>query len=316
MKQVLKLDNEGVHIIDHSISELLEKKQLSPSMITGLENCPAKWVADSFVLRDIMKPDADSPALRGSYFHEVMEEFFKLPPEERSKENLKGLMNQFIKDPEFKILATSKDSMAWIKTAFANYYKMGAQPEKVRIATIEVDGKEREGLEIFVRGNIGGTERDILGLVDRVVERQDGDGYLIEDYKTGKVYRWKNHTKSDDGLAEQRQQIIYTILMRKMGINVNSARLVYPVYKEIVPVELENKELVQRVISDVKEADENLKIMEENNTFEFNPTFLCSWCSLSKICTKAQLNRRSDKMRTAHESQPDPEFLEHVIEVG
>lgn len=224
-------------------------------------------------------------------------------------------MNETINKPDFVEMKSSPETIQWLKTAVSNYYKMGAQPQKVKVATVEIDGREKEGLEIFVKGKLGDTKRDILGVVDRViVDNKDPKKVIIEDWKTGATVRkWKNNTKSDDGLPEQRQQIIYTKLMEQKGVEVSGARLIYPVAEEIVDVQLGNKVLETRIIEDIVQTDRELSMMEENNTFEYRPSFLCSWCSIVKLCPVAQLNMRSEKMKSAYESQPDPDLLlEHI----
>lgn len=317
IKQVLKMDKEGVHIIDPSVTEALSNKNLSASMITGLENCPAKWIAETYAINNIIEHGPDHPARRGSLFHKIMEEFFSYPKEERTKKHLKKIMFDVLNTPDFKDMLSNEETMTWLKTIIKNYYAMGAKPENVTVATVEVDGREKKGLEIFIRGKICDTNRNILGAIDRVIEAKSGEGVIIEDYKTSaKAKHWKDHTKSDEGFTEQRQQIIYTKLMQDTGTNVVGARLIYPAAKEIVKVQLDNEPLRKKAFDSIVEADKNLTIMEENNTFEYNPTFLCNWCPLRKICNQAfPLNQRSAKLMDAYNSQPEPEILEQVIEI-
>ena len=51
---------------------------------------------------------------------------------------------------------------------------------------------------------------------------------MITTHNTGKVKRWKPNTKGDKGLAEQRQQTIYSMLLEQHGYEVSAARLIYP----------------------------------------------------------------------------------------
>lgn len=317
LKQVLKIDKEGIHIIDDSVSYALSKKNLSASMMTGLEGCPARWIAENYATPDIVVLGPESPARRGSLFHKIMEKFFNNPQNQRTRHDLKKIMFETLKMPEFEDMRENKETMDWLKNVINNYYKMGAKPEQIKIANIEIDGRERKGLEIFIKGKIGDTNRNILGVIDRVIESKKGNGVIIEDYKTSATAKkWKNHTKSTDGFSEQRQQLIYTKLMEDNGVNVSGARLIYPVAKEIVRVQLDNPVLKKKAFNSIIETDRNLTTMEENNTFEFNPSFLCAWCPIRKICLDpGPLNHNSVKIMNAYESQPEPEILEQVIEI-
>lgn len=320
--KLITLDETGAHIKSREVAEKLEKKKLSASMITGLlgdTGCAARWLADSFVIRDLIEEEPDNPARRGSLFHKVMEDLFALEPEERTKTKVKELAVQTLKSDEFKDLSTNRDVFEWLKDAINGYYNMGGNPEKVQVAEIIMDESKgpQKGLEIFVKGRIGNTKREILGFVDRLVlntVKKDGS-LIIEDWKTGaKAKKWKSHTKSDEGLAEQRQQLIYKMLLENQGFEVSGARLIYPVAGEMVKVDIKDEELAQRVIEDVEETDKKLDVMIENNTFEYKPSFLCSWCSLSKICPQADI-KPYKKMQDAFQSQPDPSILLKAIEL-
>lgn len=320
--KLIYLDEEGAHIIARSVAEKLENKKISASMVTGLlgeTGCAARWLADSFVIQDLIEEEPDSPARRGSLFHKVMEDLFALEPEERTKVAVKQLVVKTLKSDEFSDLAHNKDVVQWLKDAINGYYNMGGKPEKVQVAEIVIDESRgpQKGLEIFVKGRIGNAKREVLGFIDRLVlntVRNDGS-LIVEDYKSGaKAKKWKSHTKSDEGLAEQRQQLIYKMLLEQKGFKVSGARLLYPVAGEIVNVDIKDKELAERVVQDVEETDRKLDVMIENNTFEYNPSFLCSWCSLARLCPKSDI-KPYKKMQDAFQSQPEPTLLMKVIDM-
>jgi len=205
--------------------------------------------------------------------------------------------------------------------AVKNYYEMGGDPRRIDISRISLDGKApQKGLEMFVKGNLGGAERDTLGFVDMISDdpntaKEGRESVIISDWKSGaKPKIWKSHTKSTEGLAEQRQQIIYTKILRNKGIDVSGARLIYPVAKTIVKVDMNDEGLFDRVDQDVKKTDEVLDTLLETNEFEFKPSFLCSWCPLSKFCAKAQI-KPYQKMQDAYAKQPEYSELESGIEL-
>lgn len=314
---LLTMSQRGLHVASAVVAEKLEKKSISPSMITGISQCAAKWLAESFVTRDLIEEEPDNAAIRGTLFHKVMEDLFALPKEQRTKTTVKSLATEVIKEDEFKSITNSADAQQWLRDAINGYYSMGGNPQAVEVAEIEIDGKPtQKGLEIFVKGKIGNAKRDVLGFVDRLVvdlTKEDGS-IIIEDWKSGtKAKKWKSHTKSDEGLAEQRQQLIYKILLEQKGIKISGARLIYPVAREIVKVDMKDEDLLALVVKNVEDTDKALDVMIENNTFEFKPSFLCSWCPISKICGAATI-KPYEKMQVAYASQPPRELLETVIQ--
>lgn len=315
---LIALDRDGAHVTNSDVAEKLEKKNLSASLITGLNSCGVRWLAETFVLRDLIEETPDNAARRGSLFHKVMEDFFKFPAEERNPDLLKKVLREVINSEEFSDLSDNPEVIAWLKDAINGYYSMGGRPKKVEVAEIPIDGKEpKQGLEMFVKGKIGETDREILGFIDRLVvdQRKDDGSVIIEDWKTGaKTKRWNPKTKSDEGLAEQRQQIIYKMLLEKQGVKVSGARLLYPVAREVVNVDLKDEELAEKVVKDVEDTDKALTTMTDNNTFEYGPSFLCAWCPLAKLCPFATI-KPYEKMQKAFASQPDPEDLLKGIEL-
>lgn len=319
-ERVLIMDEAGLHIKDPEIAEKLEKKSISASMITGLESCAARWLMDSFVTRDLIEEEPDNAARRGSLFHKVMEDFFALDKEERTQTAVKEIAKEVVNSEEFVDLSRNRDVLTWLKDAIEGYYAMGSNPQNVNVAEIVMneDKGPQKGLEIFVKGKIGNANRETLGFIDRLsLSGKDGKSLIVEDFKSGaKVKQWKSHTKSNEGWAEQRQQLIYKLLLEQKGFEVSGARLIYPVARQIVKVDTNDETLVQKVIQDVENTDKALDTMIETNTFEYTPSFLCHFCALAKICVGAgYINKKSDKLREAFNSQPDSEVLLQAIQM-
>lgn len=319
---LMSMSKDGAKIVAKSVSESLEKKSISPSMITGLEDCHARWLAQTFVTRELIPEPVDNEAKRGTLFHKVMEDVGDIEPkEERTKQVLKEIMIDNLKSEDFKDMGKIPEVRNWLTMAVKNYYEMGGDPRRIDISRISLDGgKPKKGLEMFVKGNLGGAERDTLGFVDMISDdpntaKEGRESVVISDWKSGaKPKIWKAHTKSTEGLAEQRQQIIYTKILRDKGIDVSAARLIYPVAKTIVNVDMNDKELFDRVDKDVKRTDETLDTLLETNEFEYKPSFLCSWCPISRACPSAQI-KPYKKMQDAYAKQPEYSELESGIEL-
>lgn len=322
---LLMVDEQGVHVASREVAEKLEKKNLSASMITSLSSCPARWVAENFAVKEVIEEEPDNAARRGSLFHKVMENLFAYPAEERTPALMKKVTQETLESEEFFDLSQIPDAVQWLREAINSYYKMGSDPTKVRIAELNFDEKKgaQKGLEIFVKGKIGNASRDILGYIDRVsMSNKNNGSLLIEDWKSGaKSKQWvlpktdKKWAPDKEGWAEQRQQLIYTMLLQQKGYEISGARLIYPVAQDIVKVDVNNEKLLNRVVEDVEEADSSLDLFIENNSFEYGPSFLCSWCPLATICPVGEF-KPFKKARDAFLQQPNSEDLLKVIELN
>lgn len=313
-EQLIEMTDDGIRVIHEEVGEGLRKKKLSASLITGIVgdgSCPARWLADTFVIRKLIGEDPTGPARRGSLFHKVMEDFFALEPEERTHENIREIARQTLADGEFADLKYNAEVIEWLRAAVNGYYNMLADsdPKDVVIAEIEREKGTKKGLEVFVIGRIGKAEREVLGFVDRVQQAED-ESLIIEDWKSGaKAKHFNPRTKDEKGWAEQRQQLIYTLLLEGEGFNISAARLIYPVAQEVVDVDVASDGYRSKVIADVEQADKDLTNSIENNLFEYSPSVLCAWCPIAKICPSKKIIYSSEKVVTAYEGQPDPDEL-------
>ena len=306
----IELTKKGASSISEEVNEMLRKKQLSPSLVTGLEGCPARWFTDTFVMRDLIPEPKDNPALRGSLFHKVMEDLFNLPQGERTPDNLIRIMNEVMESSDFRELTLDPEVVEWLKNAVQGYIDMGGRPDKVKIAEIEKDGKILHGVEFFVKGVIGNCSRKTVGFIDRLVENPKNPGtYIIEDWKTAvEAKHYNPNDKYKKGFAEQRQQATYSILLEADGIEISGARLIYPIPRDRVQVNLKDKKLMEEVVESFEEADRKLTEYTEANLFPYVPGALCAWCSLAKACPRSKIIPQQ-KFQDAFYSQPGIEIL-------
>lgn len=316
---LMSISKQGLSIISPEIAAKLAKKSISPSLVTGLQGCAAAWVANSFVMRDLIKEDPDNAATRGSLFHKVMEEVFAEPAEVRTRKRINELRDEVLETSEFAFFKEIPEALAWLDNAIDGYYAMGGRPEKVKVAYVKriEDAEPKIGLEVFVKGNLAGAKRDTLGFIDRLTvdqKHEDEAGIIIEDWKSGaKAKKWNPKTKSQDGRAEARQQVIYSMLLEQQGVNVTGARLIFPVAQEVVTVDLNDETFKEQVIQDIKDTDDALDNYIETNLFEYKPSFLCSWCPMVRICPAAQV-AKFEKARVAYSKQPAIEILAPAFE--
>lgn len=320
---IARIQDKGVSLVDPDALERLKKSNLSASLITSLvgkDSCHARWIGDRYVVKEIID-DLDTPARRGNVFHTIMEDFFELPKEERTHENMRTLVDKVLTE-DYPDMGAIREVVEWTRNAVNGYFTMGAKPQEIEIAEIEQYNRKTEetyhsGIEVYLKDYLGKAKRPIVGFVDRVTvdPRDDSkESVIVEDWKTGaKIRQWKPHTKSEDGLAEQRQQILYTLLLEKRGVKVAGARLIYPVARSIVTVDINDAKLRERAVSDLEKADEALDHLIETNLFEYTPSFLCAWCPLAKICPAKNIKPYA-KMQEAYANQPEPEDFEGYVD--
>lgn len=315
--KIAGVSEEGVYLVNQEDIDSFRDKSLSPSLITSLEGCHARLAADKFIVPAI-QPEAPVAAARGSAFHKVMELFYGKPAEERTKPELKKVILEVVHSDEFNdFFAKDTEHSKWLLDAVKGYYRIANDPKDDEVAELSIYGKKpRKGLEIFVKDSLGSSSREVLGFIDRVlVDKDNADYVMVEDYKTGaKAKRWNPKTKNTEGLAEARQQTIYTMLLEKEGVKVSQSSLIFPVAGETVGVNIHSSSLRERVIEDVNKADETLDEIVDENLFSYSPSFLCAWCPLAKICPEAKIIGRSEKVLNAYNSQPTPSELITVLE--
>lgn len=327
-KKYAEVGYNGVSILDEDIKDNFKNKKISASLVTGMFGCPAQWAVNR-PLGEFLEVDMDNALVRGSWFHRIMEVFFSRPREERTYKNcLRDAKIVTAEEKDFQHLGGNREAKQWLKEAIDNYFEMGAKPENVRVATYQ--GKD--GLECFVSGHIEGMNRDFLGFIDRLAVSSKG-GVIIEDWKTGgKAKHYQKGNRYDEGWPEARQQILYSILLNleytsgkqnmfahaddfnennARNVIVDKARLIFPVAGEVVDVDIHDQELVDRAVADAIEAEKRYDSYLEENTFPYNPSFLCHWCPLAKVCPQAtKRSGRVQKAMDAWDNQPEPEELE------
>lgn len=316
----LSMSSNGISIQSEKIFEKLNRKPISASLITGLEGCHARWAFQSFLESELFPVSGDTPALKGQLFHSAMEELFKLPQSEREKERLEDIVENLLNDKDnydYHIYKEREDVLLWLKESIDNYYSMGGNPKKIRIAEIESNGQKKMGLEVAVDGKIFEEQgRRAFGFIDRLSLDEDGESLIVEDWKSGKAKKWSGKV-GKEGWAEQRQQILYSMLLEGKGYRVSKARLIYPYAKHIEKVDVLKKDSREAVIDDVKTADSKLKVLSDTNTFGFDPQF-CDFCPLAKICQsprKMSFAYKSEKCANALASQPSAEELSKGIDI-
>lgn len=319
-----RLSKEGLSLVDPEIVSKAEKMKLSNSAITSMLKCPAKFAADKWILRDIMPEDPLSANVLGSAFHKVMEIFYGKPAGKRTVEDMRDAYREALSLDEFKAVKEDKEARQWVKDRVNSYWAMGLEkPDEVQIASVEREGKwgpyTKKGLELYVQDKIGDSKRETCGFIDRLCVDDDGE-YLIDDWKTGKKADVFDPSDKYPDFSKVRQQILYTLMLEQQGGRVKAARLIYPktAYKDpdgeeaiggfVDDIPIRNKHYVKQAIKDVETVDAMVESCVSRNTWDTEPSPLCSWCPLVNICPAAMKMSKANAVES-RSNQPTKEFL-------
>lgn len=318
------LDKQGLHIDDEELKKKMEHVTASATLVSGMvDGCPAKTIFDSKLKNEIFPDGPDSPLVRGTAFHRVMELYYGLPESKRGEELNTDIINAAARKAisEQPVINNDSDFMQWLRHAIDAYIDMDAMYTHVNLAEYVDDrGHRKKGLELAVSDVIGNASRKTFGKIDRLVlSGDDKRSVIIDDYKTGKKAK---EYKANDRYADFgyiRQQVMYAMLLEQDhrtfddGFNVVGGRLIYPVAGKVLQVDVKNEQYRKRTIKEVEQASTMLDDAAENNTYACSPSKLCSWCPLVNICPNADMDSRQ-KFVDARARQPDKEFLKTVVE--
>lgn len=281
------VENGNIKILSKEYQNEINKMRLSPSFINSWLSSPGDWAMEKFIVPEIQTEEPIYFA-RGTWYHKIMEEYYKLMPIERTFDNLKKTTIKVTKeDPQFEKLLENKDNREWINNAVKSFWKTwGEEFKNDKIAKIYLMGQQREGLELFVNGKIGNSERQSLGFIDRLVESHGG--LKVQDWKTGKhisEYDPNRPISAYNSFDYNRQQLMYTILLEQQDLKVKSASLIFPCSnppREVI-IDINSQKDREQVIKDVEQVDKELtECINNEYTFPFKSgrwnkwaTFLC-----------------------------------------
>ena len=241
----INIQDNGVYILDENIKKEIKKKKLSASLIDSWLKSPADWVLNTYIY-PLVSDKKETALYRGSMFHKVMEDFFALEPSER----------------------TEKEDREWIQSTVLSYLRMNYDYQNEQIARIYLNGEEKSGIELFVSGKIGESERQVLGFIDKILDGPNG--FIVQDWKSGAKVNNYDPTKpisESNPFDYWRQQTLYSMLLEKRGFKVDKASLIFPRAETEVFVDIHSDKVKAQVIKDVEQVDKELEYAINNNFF-------------------------------------------------
>jgi len=242
---------------------------LSPSSMSTFRQCPLKFKYNKI---DKIPDPSGKEALMGNFVHDVLEELYGLPPEDRSQEQAQSLarsiwdgqnwgqrVHPLVPDEEEYRMFRWK---AW--WCIENLWKI-ENPEHV----------EPDGLEYELNGEVSGVK--LKGFIDRFTMDESG-GVVISDYKTGKVPR---EQYVDDRFLQLR---IYGTLVDTLDIGrTASLELLY--LKDGVKFEVPfSEEVLINTSAYVRDVKDDIDKACATGDFPAQKSVLCGWCSYKGIC--------------------------------
>lgn len=246
--------------------------QLSPSSIGSFRTCPLAWRLD-YIERLERVPSLDASI--GTFVHAVAEALCGLVPERRTIEEARTAATAawalHIDDPEWHSLQVAAEQIPGIKRrawrAVQRWFAL-EDPCAVWVA----------GTEQWVHGTIGGVA--MRGIVDRLDIDEESGGFIVTDYKTGKM----------PGSAYQDERLFGVWVYAHLVAQEDDSR---PVTKVRHLYLGERPGEVVRPVTDEALAD-CVELVSETHTemvtacatgeFETRPGPLCGWCSFKPSC--------------------------------
>jgi putative RecB family exonuclease len=240
---------------------------LSPSSMGTFRQCPQKF---KFNKIDGI-PDRPSEAtLLGNFVHEILEEFYAQPIDERSIASAKVLAAEVWAKSEWE-----KRIEGFVKPEQHRRFRWSAWWCLENLWKIENPKSiEPIGIEREVNGLLGSAT--VKGFIDRY-ERIDDGSICISDYKTGK-------TPSKSWVADKFVQLrIYAALMSQDVPDVGQLKLLY--LKDGVSFSYAiNEDNNQEIINYVDETYAGVQSACQSGDFPYVRSRLCDFCAYKSIC--------------------------------
>jgi len=254
---------------------------LSASSISTWEQCPQRYKYSR--IDGIPEPETESQVM-GTFVHEVLENLYALPSEERTIGNAQQV-SRFVwaKGWENRLAAIGLDEQQMREFRWKSWWCVEnlwavEDPVKVSPLGLESEYKVEVSPGVVVRG-----------FVDRVAEA--GDGLKVTDYKTGKFPK--------PAYMDQKwfQLMLYKIVVERSptlmttGKSVDEVQLIYLKDGKSISRKMKDGDDDRTLARVVKVHGEIVEAIG-TGAFPTKVSRLCDWCHYKRICP-AWTNRRS-----------------------
>lgn len=246
--------------------------QLSPSSITTFRTCPLSWRLDHI---ERLERTPSLAANLGTFIHAVAESLCSLPGERRTLESARTAATaawaRHVADEEWRALAVPDREIPELKRQAWRALKRWFLLE-------DPGGVEVAGTERWVRGEVGGVA--VRGIVDRLDVDPASGGFVVTDYKSGRLPREPYQDERLFGVW------VYAHLVEQADLGRPVTRVRH-LYLGDRPGEVSRPvtgEALEAAATVVTETHRAMVACCEDGTFETTPGPLCGWCSFKPSC--------------------------------
>lgn len=274
LKRIISSDTLGRH---HPLQHILNSTSgnyVSPTAMKGFELCPA-----GYVIAKLYDEEKGTFTSVGSSFHEIMEIFYNLPKEERTKEKIFYIANEVIEKDEQE--GRAKDDILWyVEEAYnsPDYEDCDKQIDHTKIDCAN---------EVFIKPVINPLGVNLGVPIYTLIDRIDitDKGINVIDYKTGKG----DPVEYNLGINGYLPQMIFYkwAVEAEYGQEINKAFLSLPgASREYKWVEMEVNSLVNqsKVVEQVHYHLEHIRKCRDSKLFEATCKRYCSSCPQHENC--------------------------------
>jgi len=244
---------------------------LSPSRAADFMSCPLL-----FRYRTIDRlPEGSSPdAVRGTLVHQVLEDIFDLPAEERTPAAAHTMLEPTWealqeRSPSAREVAATLDEPSWLASAHEVLDRWFVLEDPTRLEPLE--------REAYVEATLD-NGLQLRGIIDRLDRAADG-ALRVVDYKTSSAV-----SEGYESKALFQLRVYALILWRTRGVVPRMLQLVYlGATSEMVRYEPDEADLIatQHKIEALWEAIEEA---QRTGDFEPNRGRQCDWCAFKAHC--------------------------------
>jgi putative RecB family exonuclease len=274
---------------------------LSPSSISAFRTCPLSWRLDHLERLERLPSLA---ANLGTFIHAVAEALCRLPGDRRTLEAARSAAtaawSSHVADEEWVQLDVPEREVPEVKRQVWRAVKRWFTLEDP--CTVVVAGTER-----WVHGDVGGVA--MRGIVDRLDVDERTGGFVVTDYKSGRMPRQPYQDERLFGVWVYAHLVAQTDL----GRPVTSVRHLYLGDRPGEVVRPVTEEALAATAAVVVETHREMTACCETGTFETRPGPLCGWCSFKPSCPAfgGDLDQllATGRRRPARTSTPDDDQL-------